>query len=210
MRRAMLLLMALILLSGGPALADVTIDGRPPEEEPEGIGGVTLDPIRAGRLEVTPVMAMSYTANGLVYRAGVTVGYSLTRMNQLGGSFVMGNRVWDRATRFETRAESSDLNPASSRRYLSVDEGFGSSLTGFYRLNIPIEVEKRTYPYLEVFGGRDFGWGDVSEVGGALGVRKFVSRKTAVISQYSFSALFADGETVTRHVVSAGVSMFFR
>jgi hypothetical protein len=207
MRRAMLLLMALILVSGGPALADVTIDGRPPEEDPEGIGGVMFDPIRAGRLEVTPVMAMSYANNGLVYRAGVTVAYSLTRMNQLGGSFVMGNRVWDRAIRREVQ----DVPQVAARQgHFSVDEGFGSSLTGFYRLNIPIEVEKRTYPYLEVFGGRDFGWGDVSEVGGALGVRKFVSRKTAVTSQYSFSALFADGDHVTRHVVSAGVSMFFR
>jgi hypothetical protein len=207
MRRAMLLLMALILVSGGPVLADVTIDGRPQEEDPEGFGGVSFDPIRAGRLEVTPVMAMSYANNGLVYRAGVTVAYSLTRMNQLGGSFVMGNRVWDRAN----PREVVDIPQVDARQgYFSVDEGFGSSLTGFYRLNIPIEVEKHTYPYLEVFGGRDFGWGDVSEVGGALGLRKFVSRKTAVTSQYAFSTLFADGDHVTRHVVSAGVSMFFR
>ena len=207
MKRAMLLLMTLILVSGGPVLADVIIDDRPQEEEPEGIGGVTLDPIRAGRLEVTPVMSMSYANNGLVYRAGVTVAYSLTRMHQLGGSFVMGNRVWDRAN----RREVVDVQQVDARQgFFSVDEGFGSSLTGFYRLNLPIEVEKRTYPFLEIFGGRDFGWGDVSEVGGAVGIRRFVSRKTAVTSQYSFSALFADGDHITRHVVSAGVSMFFR
>ena len=207
MRRTMTILMALIIVSGVPAAADVIVDDEPQEEEAGGIGGVTFDPIRAGRLEVTPIMSMSYANNGLAYRAGMTVAYSLTRRHQLGGTFVLGNRVWDRAT----RQEVVDVPRVDARqRFFSVDEGFGSSLTGFYRLNLPFELEKRTYPYLEVFGGRDFGWGDVSEVGGAFGVRKFVSRNLAMNYQYAFSALFADGDHTTRHVLSAGVSMFFR
>lgn len=120
----------------------------------------------------------------------------------------MGNRVWDRASRRDIQPVGQ-TPPATSGNLLSVDQGFGSSLTGFYRLNLPIRIQKRTYPFVEIFGGRDFGWGDVKEVGAGAGVRKFVTRRTAVTSQYAFTAMFAEGQHVTRHVVTAGFSLYF-
>jgi hypothetical protein len=207
MRRIVLFLTVVLLVSGGAVRADFLA----PEEEPEeveifGAGG----PMQAGRLEISPMMSLRFSGSALVYRAGVTMAYALTRTHQLGGTFVMGNRAWDRANRREVVVGTPGDTHRVTGRILSVDQGFGSSLTGFYRYNIPYQIEKRTYPFVEVFGGRDFGWGDVSEVGGGAGVRKFISSRTAMTSQYAFTVLFADGQHVTRHIVTAGVSMFFR
>ncbi len=207
MRRIVLFLTVVLLASGGPVQADFL----EPEVDPEGVevfgaGG----PMRAGRLEISPIMSLRFSGSTLIYRAGVTMAYALTRTHQLGGTFVMGNRAWDRANPREVVVGTPGDTHRVTGRILSVDRGFGASLTGFYRYNIPYRIEKRTYPFVEVFGGRDFGWGDVSEVGGGAGVRKFISRRTAMTSQYAFTVLFADGQHVTRHVVTAGVSMFFR
>ena len=90
-----------------------------------------------------------------------------------------------------------------------MDQGFGASLTGFYRFNIPIEVGQKMYPHLEVFAGREYGWGDLSEVGGGLGGRKCLSRTTALTSQYSYVLLFAEGDNLRRYVILAGFTVFF-
>jgi len=200
-----LFLIAALAGVGSPAFAD--LPGVPDEEESDSLG-LPLNPIRAGRLEVMPIMSVRFSAGAMVYRAGISVGYSLTRAHQFGGSFVMGNRVWDRASRRDIQPVGQ-TPPATSGNLLSVDQGFGSSLTGFYRLNLPIRIQKRTYPFVEIFGGRDFGWGDVKEVGAGAGVRKFVTRRTAVTSHYAFTAMFAEGQHVTRHVVTAGFSLYF-
>ncbi len=207
MKQMILFLTVALLAFGVPARADFVL----PDEEPEEVEVVGMgSPLHAGNLEISPIMSVRFSGSALVYRAGVTVAYSLTRTNQLGGTFVMGNRVWDRANRREVVVGPPGDTRNITGLNLSVDNGFGSSLTGFYRFNVPFEIEKRTYPFVEIFGGRDFGWGDVSEVGGGAGVRKFVSRYTAMTSQYSFTVLFAGGQRVTRHIVTAGVSMFFR
>ena len=198
-----------LLMAAAPALAD--IEGVE-ESDDEGVAGVNLQPVRAGRLEVTPILTMRFSGGNLVYRGGVAIAYSLNRYHQLGGSFVAGNRVLDRlADRDVPELAQNETTYNPRGRYLSVDEGFGSSVSGFYRLNVPIQVEKRTFPFAEVFAARDmWGWGDVSEVGGGVGVRKVMSRRTALTTQYAYSVLFADGERIGRHVVTAGVSMFFR
>ena len=208
MKRAMVILTAGLLAFGAPALADIVQEEGPDE----GVGGVTLNPVRAGRLEIVPIMSMRFSGSTLVYQAGVSVGYSLSRMHQVGGSFVMGNRAYNRrANRREVLATPPGTVRNATGNALSIDDGFGSSLTGFYRLNIPIQVEKRTFPFVEAFGGRDFwGWGNVSELGGGVGVRKVLSDRTALTSQYSYVALFANGQRLNRHIVTAGVSMFFR
>ena len=43
-----------------------------------------------------------------------------------------------------------------------------------------------------------------------LGVRKLVSRRTALTTTYGYSVMFADGQHIKRHQVTAGVSVFFR
>lgn len=206
MSRAAILLTVLMVAFGSPALGDMVPD---PESEEE-VAGIRLSPVRAGRLEVNPILSVRFSGQVAVYRVGASVGYSPTRSHQFGGTFVVGNRVWDRASRRELyESDTGDLGGLSAG-YLSVDEGFGSSLTGFYRFNVPYEIRKRTYPFVELFGGRDFGWGDASELGGGIGVRKALSRRTAVTTQYAYSVLFADGQTYKRHVISAGMSVFFR
>ena len=202
-----MILLLVVALAGvaSPVFAD--LPGVPDDEDSDTVG-LPVNPIRAGKLEVMPIMSVRFAAGAMVYRAGLSIGYSLTNLHQFGGSFVMGNRVWDRVSRREVQPLGQTA-PTTSGNLLSVDEGFGSSLTGFYRLNLPIRIQKRTYPFLEVFGGRDFGWGDVKELGAGAGVRKFVGRRTAVTSQYAFTAMFADNQHVTRHVVTAGVSLYF-
>ena len=207
MTRLIARLSLVILVAGSPALADIITE---PDQSDEEIEGIRPGPYRAGRLEINPILSVRFSGSAVVYRAGMSVGYWLTRGHQLGGSFVMGNRVWDRANRREVVVETTGGVRTLPGNTLSVDEGFGSSLTGFYRYNIPIQVKRRTYPFVEVFGGRDFGWGDVSELGGGVGARKFVSRNTAWTTQYSYTVLFADGQHVGRHVISGGMSVFFR
>lgn len=77
-------------------------------------------------------------------------------------------------------------------------------------MNLPIRVDRRTFPYLEVFGGRAFGWGDLSEADVGAGIRRFINSSTSVNSHYSYVALFADGQSLNRHIITAGVSVFFR
>ncbi len=202
MKRWLPFLIGITLLTA-PAAGQVIID-----EESE--GEIDLSPIgqiRAGHLEINPIMSMRLSGGSAVYQVGVALGYAITRTHQLGGSFVMGNRLYDRTNRRQV-VVGSPLTTNSVR--LSVDQGFGSSLTAFYRYNVPFQIEKRTFPYLEVFGGRDFGWGDLNEVGAGVGFRRFVSRTMSVNTQYSFVSLFADGQRWNRHVITAGFSVFFR
>ena len=204
MNRWFLFLVCVVVCLIGPVSGQVIID-----EETE--GEIDLSPIsgiRAGHLEINPIMSMRLSGGAVVYQVGVALGYAVTRSHQLGGSFVMGNRLYDRTNRREV-VVGAPLTTSNSPR-LSIDQGFGSSLTGFYRYNVPYQVDKRTFPYLEVFGGRDFGWGDLSEAGAGVGFRRFVSRTTSLNTQYSYVALFADGERLNRHVITAGFSVFFR
>lgn len=211
MRRWWVFLTAGLLMWSGQAQADIT---GVTEEEDGSVAGVNVQPIRSGRLEVTPIMTMRFSGGDLFYRAGIAVAYSINRYHQIGGSFVAGNRQYDRlASRDVSQVGEivQDEAPNIRGRYLTVDEGFGSSVSGFYRLNIPWQIERRTYPFVELFGARDFwGWGNVSELGGGLGVRKLVSRRTAFTTTYGYSVLFADGEHIKRHMITAGVSVFFR
>lgn len=211
MRRWWVFLTAGLLMWSGQAQADIT---GVTEEEDGSVAGVNVQPIRSGRLEVTPIMTMRFSGGDLFYRAGIAVAYSINRYHQIGGSFVAGNRQYDRlASRDVSQVGEivQDEAPNIRGRYLTVDEGFGSSVSGFYRLNIPWQIERRTYPFVELFGARDFwGWGNVSELGGGLGVRKLVSRRTAFTTTYGYSVLFADGAHIKRHMITAGVSVFFR
>lgn len=204
-------LMVLLMALTCPARADIT---GVTEEDDGAIAGVSVQPIRGGRWEVTPIFSMRFNGGDFFYRAGVAVAYSINRYHQVGGSFVAGNREYDRLAGRDFTDVSQTVTqdaPDVRGRYFSVDEGFGSSVSAFYRLNVPLQIEKRTFPYVEVFGGRDFwGWGDVSELGGAVGVRKVVSRRMALTTAYGYSVLFSNGQHINRHVVTAGVSMFFR
>jgi hypothetical protein len=205
MKRWLVVLMCVVVGLAGSVSSQV-IDG-------ETEGEIDLSPIsgiRAGHLEINPIMSMRLAGGAAVYQVGVALGYAVTRSHQLGGSFVMGNRLYDRTNRREV-VVGSPLSTSSVATRLSIDQGFGSSLTGFYRYNVPYQIDKRTFPYLEVFGGRDFGWGDLSEAGAGVGFRRFVSRTTSFNTQYSYVALFADGgERLNRHVITAGFSVFFR
>jgi hypothetical protein len=211
MKRWWVLLTAALLMLTTQANADIS---GLSEDEDESIGGVNVQPVRGGRWEITPIMSMRFSNGDLFYRAGVAVAYSINRYHQIGGSFVAGNREYNRLASNDIvgLADGIDDDFQNVRgRYLTVDEGFGSSVSGFYRLNIPWQIERRTYPFVELFGARDFlGWGDVSELGGGVGVRKVVSRRTALTTTYGFSVLFAGGQQVKRHQVTAGVSVFFR
>ena len=201
-----------LLALGAPAQADVV-----GEKEKKGEGEVNIGPIRAGQLEVTPIMSVRFSGNSLFYRAGVQVAYSISRWHQIGGSFIAGNRQYDRRAGLDS-PDRDDLIPALDNatidargRYLTVDDGFGSSVSGFYRLNIPIQIKKRTFPFLEAFAARDFwGWGNVSELGGGAGTRQVLSKHTALNAMYGYSVLFAGEDRIKRHFVRGGVSVFFR
>ena len=192
-----------------PLSAEVIDEVAFEEDDP---GGISTDPFRSGRLEIQPIMSVSFTRGGsAVYRAGMSFGYSLSRSNQVGGTFVLGNGTYDRAN----PRPVVDLNQGGTvvvgpRSTYSLEEGFGSSLTGFYRFNAPFTIAKKTYPYVELFGGRDFGWGNLGELGAGVGVRKFVGRRTALTTQYSFTTLFDDGSHIRRHVITGGMSVMFR
>lgn len=191
------------LVGVSPAVGDVIWD-----EEADDIDISPIGPMKAGRLEINPIMSFRMSGGTMVYQVGAAVGYSITRHHQVGGSFVLGNRLYSRANRRQV-TPTDDIRIGGSASRFSVDQGFGSSLTGFYRFNAPFEVSEKTYPHVEVFAGRDYGWGDLSEVGAGLGFRRFVSRTTAMTSQYSYVLLFAEDEHVTRHVISAGFTVFF-
>lgn len=208
MKLAIVFLTVGMSIWGTPARADIF-----PGEEPEEETGVTLSPVRAGRLEIIPILSAGVNDGGEVfYRGGVSVGYVLSRLHQIGGSFVVGNRAYDR---FGDRTEvvETPVAPvqATAGYPVSAEDGFGSSLSGFYRLNIPLKVDRPTSPFLEAFAARDYwGWAGVSEVGGGIGFRRSMSNRTALTTRYAYVALFNDGKRLNRHVATVGVSMFFR
>jgi hypothetical protein len=207
MRHAVIFLAAGILAWGTPAHADIF-----PGEEPDEGTGVTLSPVRAGRLEVIPILSVGISDGSVVYQGGVSVGYSLSHMHQIGGAFVAGNRAYDRWGDRREIIETPQPPVQSTAGYpVSAEEGFGSSLSGFYRLNIPLKLDKRTSPFLEAFAARDYwGWAGVSELGGGIGFRRVLSSRTALTTRYSYVALFTGGQRLNRHVATVGVSMFFR
>ncbi len=210
MKRWLMYLAVGLLALGTPARADIV-----GEDENEGDGGINTGPIRAGQLEVTPIISWRISGDQFFYRAGLQVAYAINPWHQIGGAFVAGTR-----DRFERRGlpgsqdqiQVLDNTTVDVRgRYGAANEGFGSSVSGFYRLNLPIKIEKRAFPFLEVFAARDFwGWGNVSELGGGAGVRKRVSKRTALNAMYGYSVLFANGDRTTRHFVTLGMSVFFR
>ncbi len=208
MKIAIVFLTVAASIWGTPAQADIF-----PGEEPEEEAGATLSPIRAGRLEIIPILSAGINDGGEVfYRGGVSVGYALSRLHQIGGSFVVGNRAYDRFGE-RTGAIETPVTPVQTTAGypVSSEDGFGSSLSGFYRLNLPLRVDRRTSPFLEVFAARDYwGWAGVSEVGGGIGFRRSMSNRTALTTRYAYVALFNDGERRNRHVATIGVSMFFR
>jgi len=209
MKRWWVCLTAVLVMCFSQAHADIT---GLADDDDDSVAGVNVQPIRGGRWEITPIMSMRFSNGDLFYRAGIAVAYAINRYHQVGGSFVVGNREYNRlAPNNVTGISNGDEVQNIRGRYLTVDEGFGSSVSGFYRLNIPWQIERRTYPYVELFGARDFwGWGNVSELGGGVGVRKLVSRRTALTTTYGYSVLFTDGQHIRRHMVTAGVSVFFR
>ena len=85
MKHWLMCLVAGLLALGTPAQADVV-----GEKEKTGEGGVTIGPIRAGQLEVTPIMSVRFSGSSLFYRAGVQVAYSISRWHQIGGGVYRG------------------------------------------------------------------------------------------------------------------------
>ena len=208
MKLAIVFLTVGVSIWGTPAQADLF-----PGEEPEEETGVTLSPIRAGRLEVIPILSAGINDRGEVfYRGGVSVGYAFSRLHQVGGSFVVGNRAYDRFGDQTIVMETPVPPVQTAAGYpVSAEDGFGSSLSGFYRLNVPLRIDRRTSPFLEVFAARDYwGWAGVSEAGGGVGFRRSMSNRTALTTRYAYVALFNDGQRLNRHVATIGVSMFFR
>jgi hypothetical protein len=203
MKKWLLLVIAVALTSVSPTIGEIVIS----EASEDDVDIAPVGPVRAGQLEINPIMSFRMSGGNMVYQVGATIGYAITRHHQLGGSFVMGNKLYSRTNQRQV-VGGTDARIGGSTNNFSVDQGFGSSLTGFYRFNLPFQISERTYPHLEVFAGRDYGWGDRSEVGGGLGFRKFVNRTTALTSQYSYVLLFADGQNLKRHVISAGFTVF--
>ena len=203
MRKWLVLLAVFCVAFAVPAGAEVVID-----EQAEGEIGVSpISPIRTGHLEINPIMSFRMSSGTTVYQVGASLGYAITRHHQGGGAFVMGNKLYSRTNQRQVvRLDDVRIDGAATR--FSVDQGFGSSFTGFYRFNLPFEVSRRTYPHVEVFAGRDFGWGSRSEAGAGVGFRRFINRTTALTSQYSYVVLFADGENFNRHIISAGFTVF--
>ena len=207
MRISAVFLTAGLLSWSNPMHADIF-----PGEETDGGAGVTLNPVRAGRLEVIPILSVGLSDGSVVYHGGVSVGVALSRLHQIGGSFVVGNRAYDRwGDRTEVIATPQPPVQTRAGYPASAEDGFGSSLSGFYRLNIPLRVERRTWPFLEAFAARDYwGWSGLSEVGGGVGLRRALSNRTALTTRYSYVALFTEDERFNRHVATVGVSMFFK
>ena len=203
MKKWSLLVVALAFAGLSPAVGEVVV-GEVSEDE---VDISPVGPVRAGKLEINPIMSFRMSGVNMVYQVGASIGYAVTRHHQLGGSFVMGNKLYSRTNRRQF-VGGTDARIGGASSTFSIDQGFGSSLTGFYRLNLPFQVSRRTYPHFEVFAGRDFGWGDRSEVGAGIGFRRFVNRTTALTSQYSYVILFAEGENLKRHVISAGFTVF--
>ena len=114
-----MVLLLVVALAGvaSPTFAD--LPGVPEDEDADTIG-LPVNPIRAGKLEVMPIMSVRFAAGAMVYRAGLSVGYSLTNAHQFGGSFVMGNRVWDRVSRREAQPLGQTV-PLITHRFLPAE-----------------------------------------------------------------------------------------
>lgn len=210
-----------VLLLAAASIAGAQVRGDQPDQEE--VGGLPVNPLRAGRLEVTPIVSAQYYGGGLAVNLGASFGYLISRSHQLGGTFVYGNTVRQseavRARNEALRRQIEDvigstpsqvLASASSPAGVGVpsERGWGASLTGFYRCNLPVE-RRKVHPFLQVFAGRDFRNGfNYSEVGGAFGARRALSSRMALTAQYGYSLLFLDGKTYRRNVASVGVSAF--
>ena len=216
-RLACLSILALVAASA----AGAQIRGDQPDQEE--VGGLPLNPLRAGRLEVTPIMSVQYYGGGLAVNVGASFGFLISPAHQVGGTFIYGNtgreseavRARNRALRRQiedvigttpTQVLASASSPAGFG--IPSERGWGASLTGFYRYNLPM-AQRKVRPFLQVFGGRDFRNGfDYSEVGGAVGARRAMSPRMALTAQYGYSLLLLDGRTYRRSVASVGVSAF--
>ncbi|MBS11551.1 MAG: hypothetical protein CME19_08110 [Gemmatimonadetes bacterium] len=55
-----------------------------------------IGPTKAGRLEINPIVSFRMSGGNMIYQFGASLAYSLTRHHQLGGTFVMGNRLYSR------------------------------------------------------------------------------------------------------------------
>lgn len=218
MRRSVCVAIASLLIASA---AGAQIHGDRPD--PEGVGGVPLNPLRAGRFELTPILSTQYYNGALAVKVGASFGYLITRSQQLGGTFIYGNTVRESQTaRLRNSAVRRKIEDVISptpgqvlagisdptRIGLPSQRGWGASLTGFYRYNIPVE-HRRVRPFLSIFGGRDFHNGfDYSEVGGAIGARRALSPRLALTAQYGYSLLFSHGQTYHRNGASVGLSAF--
>lgn len=217
--RKLIVLAALWLFAVSAAGAQIRGD-QPDQEE---IGGLPMNPLRAGRLEVTPIVSVQYHGGGVAVNVGASFGILIHPAHQLGGTFIYGNTVrQSEAVRTRSRALQREIeavigttpsglmasvsNPAGIG--IPSVQGWGASMTGFYRYNLPVE-QRKVRPFLQVFGGKDFRNGfDYTEVGGAVGARRIISSRAALTAQYGYSLLFLDGKTHRRSVASVGVSAF--
>jgi hypothetical protein len=182
-----------------------------------------LNPLRAGRFELTPILSVQYYGGAMAVNVGASFGYLITASHQLGGAFIYGNTVRESQTaRLRSSAARREVENAVSPTTgqvlagmnslsgvgLPSQRGWGASLTGFYRYNVPVE-RRKVRPFLSIFGGRDFHNGfNYSEVGGAIGARKALAPRLALTAQYGYSLLFSNGQTYRRNGVYVGVSAF--
>jgi hypothetical protein len=201
--------------------AEAQIHGDRPDQE--GVGGTALNPLRAGRFELTPILSTQFYGGGLAINVGASFGYMISRSHQLGGTFIYGNTVRESQTvrprnNAVQKLIENGTGPTAEQVLAGMSNlsnvgypsrrGWGASLTGFYRFNVPVE-HRKVRPYLSIFGGRDFHNGfDYSEVGGALGARRAISPRVALTAQYGYSLLFSNGQTYRRNGVSFGLSVF--
>ncbi len=201
--------------------AGAQIHGDQPDQE--GVGGTPPNPLRAGRFELTPILSTQFYNGALAVNVGASFGYMISRSHQLGGTFIYGNTVRESQTvRRRNNAVRQLMEDAVgpttgqilagmsslSGTGLPSQRGWGASLTGFYRYNVPVE-RRKVHPFFSLFGGRDFHNGfDYSEVGGAVGARKALSPRLALTAQYGYSFLFSNGQTYRRNGASVGLSMF--
>lgn len=78
-----------------PAHAQTIID----EESEEEVDVFPIGGIRTGHLGINPIASVRLSGGTAVYQVGVVVGYALMPLYQIGGSVVMGNRLYSRTNR---------------------------------------------------------------------------------------------------------------
>ncbi len=215
-------LFCIVFLALAASAAGAQVIGDPSSEGE--FGGVSLNPVRSGKFELTPILSTRYNNGRVAVNVGASFGYLFTPSHQIGGTLVFGNTLREsQAIRVRNSAVRSQIEEAVSPTTgqvlsnvsaplgigLPSELGWGASMTGFYRYNIPYE-RRKVSPFLSVFGGRDFHNGyNYSELGGSIGARKAVSRRATLTMQYGYSFLFLDGGHEPRNIVSIGVSTFF-